>query len=140
MSAKEPYDYLSTAIPNYADNTLNSGSYVLKAQQKIIERGMFNQKIHLGYDGSEQRITLGSSPVFYVVLNFSVKSPSDIGKLMEFYFESGMGYGIGRTFKWYSDADGHTYVVRFTEQLQRTLSTSNLYGVSSVTLKLVGKI
>ena len=140
MAAKEPYDYLDTTTADYTTNTLNSGAYALSAQTEIVEHGIYNQKIHKGYGGAEQIVTLNSKSIWYVTLLFPVKSESDIGKLIEFYMASGIGYGKARTFKWLHDDDGHTYVCRFDDDLKRLIRDSGPQGINSIRLKLVGKI
>jgi len=134
MAAKEMYDYLDTVTPDYATTTFS-----VSPQQVIIEDGQFNQVIHMAGDGSEEVVTYSSKKIFYATLVFSVKTSSDIGTIMDFYFDTAKAYGISKSFKWAHPTDTHTYVIKFRDALSR--SDYHFYqAVSSVRLKVIGRI
>ena len=133
MSDKEIYDYVSEATPDYAATTLT-----VAAQRVVKERGLKNQIIHIGEDGSEERISLSNQSIFYVDVEWPVKSESDVGTIIDFYLDSSKGNGKARSFYWEHPTDGHTYVVRFDNDITRTISLGDFYGVPNVTFKVIG--
>ncbi len=92
MAAREPYDYLSTITPD-VDITLS-----IKPQGSIIEEGTKNQKIFLGDDGSEKRISLDYDSIFYVVLPWNVLSEANAGTFLDLWHETSKANCIANTF------------------------------------------
>lgn len=133
MSDKEPYDYLSTITSDY-DYTLT-----LKAQDVIQEDGYKNQTIHLADDNSEERITLSTGSIFYVVLPYTLLSESDSGTIFDLYHDPAKANGMGRTFK-FASYDGHTYVVRFDCKLGRSFGPLIVMGIPTIRLRILGRI
>jgi len=138
MAASEMYDYLSAVTPD-VDVTLS-----VTPQRVIIEEGDFNQTPYEADDTSEEVITHSSTPRYYVMLQFSRRSESDIGTIFDIYFDTAKAYGIGNSFKW-AHQDGHTYVVKFRDKFSRQLSVGGpalpiIYGLPSVRLKVLGRI
>ena len=135
IAAKEPYYYLSVATPDYATTTLS-----LKSQKVINEAGTKNQVVHLGEDGSEERINFSSQSIFYFTIHFPHRSESDIGTILDFYFDEDKADGRHNTFKWDHPTDGHTYVVRFDTDLDRAITQGDFYGIPNIRLKATGVI
>ena len=129
MSAQEPYDYLSTVSAD-VDVTLS-----ITAQGEVVEESLTNTVIHIGDDGSEERIILSSTPVFFAQFQWNVLTEADSGTILDLYHTSAQG--MGKSFKWVHD--GHTYVVRFDSELQRKGTGASRYGIP-VRLKLLGKV
>jgi len=131
------YDYLVTnwtIAPDYATTTLD-----ITPQGEVIEEGNFHQNIHAGDDGSEERITIASTPIYYVEFDWTVLSESDIGTIFDFYFDSTKAYGRARSFKW-TRGDGHTYVVRFDSDFKRGGVKQSLMGTKGIRLRILGVI
>lgn len=135
MAAKELYDYLSVVA---ADNDVTLS---VSPNNVIVEEGSKNQIIHLGDDGSEERISLSDDSIFYVTLVWTFKSASDAGTIMDFYHDAAKGNGNAESFKW-SSPDGHTYTVRFDGPLKRQMKKTNgvIYNFPNVRLKILGKV
>lgn len=134
MAAKEMWDYLSTAS---ADST-----YTLSTpypQDILTEKGNINQVIHLGDDGSEERIGLSSSAIFYVDLKWKGLNSSDAGDIMDFYFSTARANGRLNSFIWTHPTDGHSYTARFDCDLPQTLSPGSIFGISKIRLKILGR-
>ena len=129
MSAKEPYDFLST-ITSDVNYTLS-----ITAQGEVTEESRENTVVHIGDDESEERIILSATPVFYASFGWNVLSESDSGSILELYHT--YAQGCGKSFKWVHG--GHTYVVRFDCTLSRTGPAASRYG-SQVKLKILGRI
>ncbi len=133
MSAKEPYDFLLTITPDY-DYTLS-----IKAQGTVTEEGYKNQAIHLADDNSEEIVTLSPTSIFYVSWNYALLSESESGTIFDLYHDPLKANGQARSFKW-SAHDGHTYVVRFRMNLQRTGNNVSRWGLPNIKLRLLGRI
>ncbi len=131
MAAKEIYDYLSTVTPD-VDVTLS-----VEAQGEISEESLENCVIHLGDDGSEERISLSTTPVFYVTFGYNVLSEADSGTILDLYHTSACGMAL--SFKW-SAYDGHTYVVRFDSNLTRAGQAMSRMKMQGIRLKILGRI
>lgn len=128
------YDYLPVATPD-SDVTLS-----VNPQQIIVEESEPNQVVLLGDDGlSEEIITLSNEKVFFVSLQWPKITPADSGTIMDFYFDSAKGDRKAKTFKW-AHKDDHTYVVRFDCKFTRNLLPSTRHGITSIRLKVKGKI
>ena len=132
MANSEIYDFVSTVTAD-VDQTLT-----LKAQGTLLEDGFKNQMIHLADDNTEERITLTTGSLFYVVFNLNMLDEADAGTIFDLYHDSAKANGMGNSFKWLSP-DGHTYVVRFDGKLPRTRQRA-WNGVSEVRLRVLGRI
>ena len=134
MANKEPYDYLSEVAAD-VDQIL-----IIKAQGRLLERGSKNQVIHIGDDGAEKRINLDSTSIFYVEFPWRALSESDAGTIMDLWHDSSKANGKVNSFKWSHPSDGHTYVARFDNNLDRERKMVAIYGFGKVRMKLLGYI
>jgi len=138
MADKEMYDYLSVVTPDYSATTLS-----VSPQKIVPETGQKNQILNVGDDGSEEVIDLSDDFLFMTALSF-VQSSSDIGLVLDFYFDSSKANGIARSFKWAHPKDGHTYVVKFrgpmTRNWEEDLIEGGYQSVRQISLKIIGKI
>lgn len=135
MAAKEIYDYISTVSPDN-DVTLSTPT----PENILLEEGTINQVIHLGDDGSEERISLATSKIFYVTLQWDALEAADSGTIMDFYFDAAKGNGRLESFKWDHPTDGHTYVVRFDSSFIRPNKPPFIHQVKNIRLKILGRI
>lgn len=135
MAAKEPYDYLSAATPDY-DAFLG-----VEPKQVLTETLRRNQVIHTGDDESEEVITLdGGAPVVYFTLLWPVAVPADSGTILDFWADAAKGNGIARSFK-FAHPGGHTYVVRFTSEFTRQIQRGLIYhSITECRLKVLGVV
>jgi hypothetical protein len=136
MASIEMYDKLTTIAPD-VDVTLS-----LSCQGEISEEGGFTQKVHKGDDGSEERVNLGSTvPEFYCTFNYNLLSESDMGTIFDIYFDSTKAFGMIHSFKWSKRSDGHTYVVRFANELfTRSGNAQSRMAAKSIKLRILGRI
>lgn len=133
MAAKEMYDYLTNVSADYTSANLD-----VTPQKVLVEEGSKRVKINIGDDGSEERIALSSSTVFFVTLQWDVLSEADAGTIVDFYNDSAKANGNARSFQWDHPTDGHTYVVRFDGPLSRSISVPTIHGIKQVKLKVLG--
>jgi len=133
MAAKEMYDYLSTITADY-DALLG-----ILPQGIVTEESRKNQIVHLGVDGSEERISFNTTPIFYITIYWNSLSESDSGVIFDWYNDTVKANGIQRSFK-YAYGDGHTYVVRFDSKITRSGKLVSQYGIKGVKLKVLGRI
>src|SRR5512139_870435 len=135
MAAKEMYDYLST-ISADVDVTLSTPN----PQRILTEAGSKQQVVHFGDDGSEMVITLSDSWIFLVTLLWESLTSSDAGTILDIYYNASYANRRAKSFKWAHPSDGHTYVVKFAGDLERSIKPAGLHGVSTVSLKVLGRI
>ena len=133
MSASEIYDFVSTVTPDYAQ-TLG-----VTPQGVVSEESTKNQVIHLGVDGSEERISFNTSSIFYITLNWNILTEADSGTIHNWYNDPAKANGMQRSFR-YAYGDGHTYVVRFDSPLPRAGQAVSRYGLQGVRMKVLGRI
>lgn len=133
MSASEMYDFLTTITADY------NSAIGVAPKGTVTEESHKNTVIHLGSDGSEERISFGSAPVFFITIGWNVLSESDAGTIFDWYNDPAKANGMQRSFK-YAFGDGHTYVVRFDSTLTRSGRNLASYGISGVRLKVLGRI
>jgi len=133
MAAKEMYDYLSVAVAD------NDATLDVTPQNIRTEDCSRNQVVHIGDDGSEEVITLDADVVCYVTLEWKTLDAADAGTILDFWLDAAKGNGMAESFKWNSP-DGHTYVVKFRENVLLTIRPPALFGVSKVRLKVLGYI
>ena len=134
MAAKELYDYVDTVAAD-KDVTLS-----LDPQAVLTELGTKNDIIHIGDDGSEERIGLGGvgAVVPYITIMYDLLNASDAGTAMQFWYDSDYGDGRINSFK-FTHPDGHTYVVRWDCDFERETRPTN-YGVRTLRLKVLGSV
>ena len=137
MASKEIYDFVNTVTPDYTTTTLT-----LSPSDIIFEEGEKSNIILTGDDGSEERIALSNTSIFYVTLSWNMRNASDAGTIIDFYHDSAKGNGTTRTFKWQcpASAGGHTYVVRFAGKLNRKIQITQHHNIPDVRLRIVGRI
>lgn len=133
MAAQEMYDYLSTITPDYTTTTLS-----ISAQGQVSEVSSKPQVVHVGTDGSEERISFNTSSIFYVSWDYNVLTASDSGTIFDFYNDSAKANAKQRSF-YFAHGDGHTYVVRFDMDLTRRGQHVSRYGLPGVRLKVLGR-
>jgi len=134
IAAFEMYDFVNLATPDY-NATLTNPS-----QRVITEKGLKNQVIHLGDDGSEERISFSNQSIFHVGVQWPNKSESDIGQIIDFFYDTDKANGIVRSFKWTHPTDSHVYVVRFASNMTRTIRQKLFYGIPNAEFKVIGRI
>lgn len=134
MANSELYDFLSTIAPDYSTTTLS-----ITPQGEVLEESSKSHAIHIGADGSEERIGFGSSSIFYVTLGWNILSEADSGTIHDFYNDAAKANGCQRSFK-LAYGDGHTYVARFDTPLPRAGSAPSRYGIKGVRFKILGRV
>jgi len=132
MAAKEIYDYISIATAD------NDQTMTLEARGDVQENTSKNQIIHLGVDGSEERVTISDTVIAYLVYPFSALSDSDAGTVFDFWHDAAKGNGKVESFK-LQYTDGHTYVVRFESNMDRVRKLGGFSSVD-VVFKILGRI
>lgn len=137
MANIEMYDYLSSYTVDFTSSALN-----LSPQESIIEDGNKRQFSRYGDDGSEEIISYSNDSIFYITMKWNNERSSDIGTVMDYYHSTSKGNGSARTFKWYNQADGHTYVVRFSGGLTRMIVPGpynfGIQALPTVKLRILG--
>lgn len=133
MSAKEVYDWTSTVTPDY-----NAAIGILP-QGEITEVSSKSQVIHYGVDGSEERISFGTTSIFYINMQWNLLSESNSGTIFDWYNDPAKANGCQRSFK-YAWGDGHTYCIRFDCKLPRSGNAMSRLGIKNIRLKILGRI
>ena len=134
MAAKEMYDYLDVATPDY-----NVTLSLTPSVEMTEEHNIPDVEIHVGDDGSEERVLIGSgNSEFAINLMFNNETEADMGTLVDLFHTT----GVGKLYSWKFDhpVDGHTYVTRFDSNLPRSIASPNLHSVRSVRLVVLGRI
>lgn len=134
MAEIEIYDHVAVAVADY-DYTFN-----IKSHQILPEEGLKQQEILEGDDGSETVITHSNTSIFYVTLIWAYLSASDAGIIFDLFHNTTKANQYARSFRWYSYADLHTYVVKFRSPLVRNRVPGTHHTVNSIKLKIIGKI
>jgi len=133
MAASEMYDFLSTITPDY------NAAIGITPKGTVSDESQKSGVIHIGSDGSEERISFGTASIFFITIGWNVLSESDAGTIFDWYNDAAKANGMQRSFK-YAFGDGHTYVVRFDSTLSRSGRNLSSYGISGVRLKVLGRI
>ena len=131
---KEMYDFLSASAADYTSTDLN-----VAPQRVLEEEGSKNQVVHMGDDGSEERISLDNDSIFYTTLQWDALSSTDAGKIVNFYYSTDIANARQRSFRWIHPTDGHTYTVRFASDLRRFEKPGNVYGIHQIRLRVLGR-
>lgn len=134
MALYEMYDYLPPMTADYAV-TLDNALQII-----VSERGFKNQFVNKGDDGVEERISLSSSSIFYIGVQWPNKVASDIGDIVNLYHDTTKADGINNTFQWQHPTDGHIYVVRFNCNLTRTIRRDLIQGIPNCEFAVLGTI
>jgi len=131
----EIYDYVSAVTAD------NNWTLSVSPSEVVVETGSKNQIIHMGDDGSEERVSLSTNTIFYVTLIWNKKSRNDAGIIFDAYHSSNKGNGNAESFYW-SSPDGHTYTVRFDGELSRHMLNlpTVYYDFMSVRLRVLGRV
>jgi hypothetical protein len=138
MTAYEMWDFLGKT-------TADSKTLVALAPQHVLtEVGDKNVVIHMGDDGSEERIALDNTSIFRVKLRWDYLSPSDAGTIVNQYYSTGEGNGRARSWRWAHPTDGHDYTVRFDTPLSRAImprsgDSSGIHQIPEIILRILGR-
>jgi len=139
MANKAMADYLSVVTPD-VNITLGAAPYEIHPQGILTELGEKNQKVHIGDDLSEERISFSDDTIFLVTLSWETVTESESGTLIDFYYDSTKGNGIQQSFKWAHPDDGYVYVVRFFCSMERARKAHDIYGILNIKFKVLGKV
>lgn len=138
--AYEMYDYLNGTTPDYnytLDTTLQSSA--IGMYRVIVETGFRNQIIFLGDDASDVVIEFDSNPIFYVEMGWEGLDASDAGTVFDLYFDPTKANRRAKSFKWNHPEDGHTYVVRFDMNLERSIDPiTGIHRLPNIKFKVLG--
>jgi len=134
MALAEMYDYLPEMTADYAVTLDNPLQVIVK------ERGLKNQIINKGDDGSEERISYSDLSIFYIGVQWPNKVAASIGEIVAWYHDTTKANGMDRTFQWAHPTDGHVYVVRFNCDLTRTIRRSLIQGIPNCEFAVLGTI
>lgn len=136
MAAKEMYDYLSVVTPDYTAVTLS-----VTPDTIITEEGSFNQEVIESDDLSQTVITLSTTPIYYVTLQWTHILESDAGTIYDFYFDTAKAKGRARSFYWLHPVENHYYVLKFAENLSRAFypGFTSYRSYPSVKFRVLGK-
>lgn len=129
----EIYGFVSTITPDYAY------AIGIPPQGEVTEESSKSQVVHYGVDGSEERISYGTSSIFYINLQWNLLSATNSGIIFDWYNDPAKANGMQRSFK-YVWGDGHTYVVRFASNLPRSGNAMSRLGIKGIKLKILGRI
>jgi hypothetical protein len=138
-----PYDYLDPVTPDVSSFTLGEGAYEINPQGIFYDGGGKTQEVHLGDDGSEERIDLGDDEaIFYFILQWEALEANESGVIYDIYFDPAKANAKANSFKFaHPDPDdGHTYVVRFDCDLERARQSYDVYGIFNIRLRILGVI
>lgn len=133
MASAELYDYLATITPDYTATTLT-----IVPQGVVSEESSKPHAIHIGADGSEERISFSTTSIFYLSVGWNILSQSDSGTIFDFYNDSAKADGCKKSF-YLTYGDGHTYVVRFDSILPRQGTAVTRYGFPDVRFRVLGR-
>ena len=133
----EMWDYLSTVT---ADNDVTLD---VKPSNTLVEEGSKSVTIHLGEDGSEERIAHSDDSTFIVSLQWEPVSETNSETIMDFFHSPFKGCGMLSSFKWVHYGENsdrrHTYVVRFASDLSKSVRRGYIYGITNVKLEVLGR-
>ena len=136
MAAKEMYDYLSAKTADYTTTAMS-----VAPQEVLTERSRKGNIVtHRLDDGQRANVVLSNASIFNVTLRWNFLSESDAGTLIDFYNDTAKACGQARSFKWSHPTDGHTYVVYFNSDIERTIDAATVHGVFSVELEVIGYV
>jgi len=127
------YDYLAIATPDY------NYAIGITPQGVVSEESSKNGVVHLGVDGSEERISFNTSSIFFITIGWNILSESNSGTIFDWYNDPAKANGCQRSFK-YAFGDGHTYVVRFDCNLPRTGTGMSRMSLPNIRMKILGRI
>jgi len=131
VAAKEMADYLSTVTPDY------NAAIGITPQGVVSEESAKSGAIHIGADGSEERIAFGTASIFYITFGWNILSEANSGTIFDWFNDPAKANGMQRSFK-YAYGDGHTYTVRFASDLSRVGQAMSRLGLPNVRLKVLG--
>lgn len=114
MAAMEMYDYVGDRVADYTATELT-----VTPQKVLTESGDKGQVVHQFDDLSVSVVSLSDSSSFTVTLQWDLITPEEAGTIVDLWHDASKANGRERTFYWPHPRDGHTYVVRFLEPLQR---------------------
>jgi hypothetical protein len=134
MAAAEMADYLASVSPDY------NAFFSVCPQNFIPEMVSGSEKLLIGYDQSEERISLSDRPECFVKLQWEFLSEADAGTILDFYCDTAKAKRTTRSFKWAHPTDGHNYVVRFADPMEREISSGIIMSVREIRLKILGVV
>lgn len=133
MSASELYDFLSTITPDY------NYAIGISPQGVVSDESQKSDAIHVGADGSEERVNFGTTSIFYITIGWNILSEANSGTIFDWYNDPAKANGRQRTFK-YAFGDGHVYVCRFDSVLSRSGSGMSRLAIQGVRLRVLGRV
>jgi len=130
MAEFDMYDLLpsnpGTYTPDYTGETLS-----LSPQKIMYEAtGDFGQIKHWYSDKTYDVVSKTTKAFFIVTLPFDNMTASDIGTIWSLYNDSNKAHGMANSFEFVHPTDGHSYISKFYEPLERAI-TDFMQGLPS---------
>jgi hypothetical protein len=127
------YDRLSAVTADY------NYTLTIKPQGVVSEESDGSGAIHIGADGSEERIAFGTASIFYITIGWNILSEANSGTIFDLYNDPAKANKRQRS--WYiTYGDGHTYTVRFDCVLPRQGSAPSRYALPNIRLRVLGRV
>lgn len=114
MAAKEPYDYLSSATPDYSTTILDLSSL----SERLHEDGKKRQAIKWGSGRSVQSRNFSQTSEFEIEVDPSYLTTTQVGTIYNFYHNISKANGRMCSFR-LTLPDGHTYAALFNSDMER---------------------
>jgi len=127
------YDFTPTITPDY------NAAIGITPQGVVSEESSKNDVIHIGADGSEERISFNSTSIFYITVSWNILSEANSGTIFDWYNDPAKANGRQRSFK-YAFGDGHVYVCRFDSIFTRSGQAMSRMGITGIRMKVLGRI
>lgn len=133
-AALEMYDFLSTVTPDY------SLPFWITPSEVIPERSSGQDKILQMYDATEERLSFSDIPEMYMRLRWDFLSETQAGVIWDYFNDYTKGARTTRTFPFIHPTDGHRYVVRFDDSMERVIRLANIHNITEILFRVVGKV
>lgn len=130
------YKYLSTISADTDDVGITPLN--VTPQNVLTEEGDKNQSVHIADDGSEERISLSDSSIYYVEMQWDLITESTASTIYDYFHDTEKGNGKVRSFPWVHPIDGYTYVVRFDSKLQKKSYRGRRRSIDAVRFRVLG--
>ena len=126
-------DYLPTLVSDYSSEILD-----INPHRTVQTAGSFKQSVYEPDGGENYVVTLNDSVDYFVTLQWVNITALDKSTILDFYYNSAKGKGKARSFLWLHPTENQNYVVKFVSDVGENLGRNLRFGISSITLKVIG--
>jgi hypothetical protein len=131
---------VQNSIYSYVTQVTPDSVYTLSVtpQKVLTESISSNQVVFISDDNSNEEVVTLGTETFYFILQWDILSDADAATIWDCWITYAVG--LKNSFIWQHPLDGHTYAVKFEDDVKRLLYPGPKRSIPELKLKVKGYV